>query len=166
MGKTTVALGLLAILKDAGFPVRGFTTRELREGPKRVGFVLETTEGRSGVLAHVRFPGPVRVGPYGVNISGFEAAVLPLLAARVPGELILIDEIGRMELASAAFRDLVWEVLQGEGPVVATVHVHSHPLTDALKTLPGVEVIRVTEANRSQLPQLLAARLLSVGRLR
>lgn len=43
--------------------------------------------------------------------------------------------------------------------VVATVHAASHPVTDALKRRPGVEVIRVTPANRDRLPELLAARL-------
>jgi nucleoside-triphosphatase THEP1 len=44
-------------------------------------------------------------------------------------------------------------------PVVATVQSASHAFTGALKRRRGVETMRVTTANRDELPALLAARL-------
>jgi nucleoside-triphosphatase len=62
IGKTTVARRLLHLLKEAGVPVGGFTTGELRTGGRREGFLVEATSGARALLAHVDLPGPPRVG--------------------------------------------------------------------------------------------------------
>ena len=51
------------------------------------------------------------------------------------------------------------DLLDQQVAVVATVHVHRHPFTDALKRRPDLRVIRVTERNRDALPERLAAKL-------
>jgi nucleoside-triphosphatase len=53
VGKTTVARRLLRDLKHDGVAVAGFTTEELGEAGRRVGFAVETTDGGRAVLAHV-----------------------------------------------------------------------------------------------------------------
>ena len=53
VGKTTVARRLGALLREAGVPLAGFVTEELREGGLRVGFAIESFDGARGVLAHV-----------------------------------------------------------------------------------------------------------------
>jgi nucleoside-triphosphatase len=73
----------------------------------------------------------------------------------------IIDELGKMELASDAFRDAVSALLGRPVPVVATVQSASHPFTNALKRRPDIETLRVTTTNRNGLPQLLAALLRS-----
>lgn len=57
IGKTTVALRLVAELRARGVDVAGFTTRELRERGRRVGFEIEDLAGERAVLAHVDLPG-------------------------------------------------------------------------------------------------------------
>jgi nucleoside-triphosphatase len=159
VGKTTVARRLGALLRDAGVPLAGFVTEELREGRRRVGFAIETFDGAHGVLAHVGLPGPPRVGKYGVDLAGFERLALPALAQTPGGGVVLIDELGKMELASEAFRAAVSRLLEQPAPLVATVHVAGHPFTDALKRRPDAELVRVTVRNRGDLPERLAARL-------
>jgi nucleoside-triphosphatase len=159
IGKTTVARRLGALLREVGVPLAGFVTEELREGGRRVGFAIETFDGRHGVLAHVGLPGPPRVGKYGVDLAGFERLVLPALASPPQGGVVLIDELGKMELASKAFRAAVSGLLEQPVMLVATVHVARHPFTDALKRRPAVEIVRVTLRNRDDLPERLAARL-------
>jgi nucleoside-triphosphatase len=41
------------------------------------------------------------------------------------------------------------------------VHAFRHPFTDELKRRPGVELVRLTRANRDELPDALAARLVA-----
>jgi nucleoside-triphosphatase len=159
VGKTTVARRLGQFLRKAGVPLAGFVTEELREGGNRVGFALETFDGRHGVLAHVGLPGPPRVGKYGVDVAGFERLALPALVSPPEGGVVLIDELGKMELASKAFRDAVSRLLEEPVALVATVHVARHPFTDALKRRPGVELVEVTVRNRDDLPERLATRL-------
>ncbi|HEX2032161.1 MAG TPA: nucleoside-triphosphatase [Actinomycetota bacterium] len=78
-GKTTVARRLVVGLRKRGLDVRGFTTEELRQGRRRVGFAVESVAGARAVLAHTGFAGPTRVGRYGVDLEAFERVALPAL---------------------------------------------------------------------------------------
>jgi nucleoside-triphosphatase len=165
IGKTTVARRLAAVLREAGVPVTGFVTEELRELGRRVGFSVETLDDVRAVLAHVDLPGPPRVGKYGVDLPAFERVALPALASPPERGVVLIDELGKMELASEAFCAAVSRLLEQCVGLVATVHVARHSFTDALKHRPDVEVVRVTAGNRDELPERLAARLVPQSRL-
>jgi nucleoside-triphosphatase len=157
-GKTTALRRLVELLQARDATLAGFLTEEIREGGKRVGFAIETLRGEHGILAHVDYSGPPRVGRYGVALGEFERLALPAL--RVPAEAILIDELGKMELASVAFTAAVAGLLEGNAPVVATVHASRHPFSDRLKRRPDADVIRLTRANRDELPRRLAERLM------
>jgi nucleoside-triphosphatase len=157
-GKTTAFRRLAELLRESGTAVAGFTTEELREGRRRVGFFVESLEGPREILAHVELPGPPRVGRYGVDLEAFERVALPALEAP-RADVVLIDELGKMELASAAFRAAVEELLDKPVALAATLQVARHPLTDRLRDRPDVEVIRLTVGNRDELPERLAEAL-------
>jgi nucleoside-triphosphatase len=158
-GKSTVARRLVDLLRRSGAPVAGFFTEEIREGGRRLGFSVQDVNGNRGVLAHVDIPGPPRVSKYGVDLQAFETVAIPALQSVPERAVVVIDELGKMELASARFRETVADLLDRRLAVVATIHVYRHPFTDALKRRPGVEVIRVAQGNRDELPDLLARRL-------
>jgi nucleoside-triphosphatase len=164
IGKTTVTRRLLKLLQEAGVPVAGFTTGELRTGGRREGFVVEAVSGAREVLAHVDRPGPPRVGRYGVDLAALERVALPALREPGAGGVVVVDELGRMELASAAFRAAVVELLRRDVAVVATVQRARHRFTDALKRRPDIRVVRVTEATRDALPEQLVDRLVGTPR--
>jgi nucleoside-triphosphatase len=139
-------------------------TEELRESGQRIGFVVETFAGERATLAHIRFAGPPRVGRYGVDLDAFERLALPALRGAKDAAVLVIDELGKMELASESFRDAVSTVFDGALPTVATVQAARHPFTDALKADSAVDTLGVTRANRDALPQQLAARLTGAER--
>ena len=159
-GKTTVAARLADLLLENGISVAGFVTHELRERGTRVGFELETFDGERAMLAHTTFRGPPRVGKYGVDIEAFERLALPALEHTSRG-VVVIDELGKMELASPPFCAGVAKIFDSPANVVATIHVFRHSFTDALKRRRDVERIRVTPSSRDDLPQQLAERLAS-----
>jgi nucleoside-triphosphatase len=136
-------------------------TREVREGQRRSGFQIKTAAGEEGILAHVGYRGPPRVGRYGVDLEEFERIALPTLEGVPEGSVVVIDELGRMELASKRFRDAVSALFAQDMAVVATVHAHRHPFTDELKRRDDVAVERVTRGNRDALPARILAALLS-----
>ena len=142
----------------------GFLTREIREGRRRIGFRIETAAGEEGTLAHVDYRGRPRVGKYGVDVEEFERVALPTLEDTPEDAVAVIDELGRMELASKRLRDAVGTLFAKDAPVVATVHAHRHPFTDELKRRADVEVVRVTRENRDALPERILATLLSGSR--
>lgn len=160
VGKTTAALRVAELLRTAGLRVRGFVTEELRESGVRVGFAIETLEGRRGILAHVELRGPPRVGKYGVDLAAFERLALPALSAG-DDEVVIVDELGKMELSSDAFRTVVMDLFARRAPVVATVHAFAHPFTDALKRRADVTTLPVTRRDRDELPERVAALVLT-----
>ena len=164
IGKTTVTRRLLQLLREAGVPVGGFTTGELRTGGDREGFVVEAVSGAREVLAHVDLPGPPRVGRYGVDLAALERVALPALREPGAGGVVVVDELGTMELASAAFCETVVELLGRDVAVVATVHQTRDRFTDALRRRPDIRVVRVTQATRDALPEQLVDRLVGTPR--
>jgi nucleoside-triphosphatase len=144
-------------------PVSGFLTREIREGRRRSGFRIETADGKQGTLADVGYRGPPRVGKYGVDLEEFERIALPALEETPEGGVVVIDELGKMELASKPFRDAVAALFEADTHVVSTVHAHRHPFTDELKRRADVEVQRVTRGNRDALPEQIRSTLVGPG---
>ncbi len=160
VGKTTVLTRLVDLLRGSGVGVDGFVTNELREGGRRVGFLIRDLGGEEALIAHQDLDSAVRVGRFGVDVPAFERVALPTLERSLGGQVIVvIDEIARMELASEAFVALLGKAIERAGPLVATVHVHRHPVTDALLGRRDVEIVQVTEANREELPERLLARM-------
>ncbi|MHC4063880.1 MAG: nucleoside-triphosphatase [Planctomycetota bacterium] len=160
IGKTTVITRLAARMTDRR--IAGFYTEEIRAGGRRQGFRAATFSGRTTVLAHVEIPGRQRVGRYGVDVAALEQLVLPELGRSC--EIMLIDEIGKMECFSSPFVAAVGELLDGPTPVVATVAISGGGFIAEVKARPDVENWSVTQANRDELPRELAEHL-QVGRV-
>jgi nucleoside-triphosphatase len=156
-GKTTVVRALAARLREAGVEVAGMVTGEIREGRRRVGFAIEDVQGSRAVLAHVGLDGPPRVGRYGVDVGALERVGIPALAR--PCDVLVLDELGKMELASDLFREAVREAFDRPEAILATVQPRRHPFVQELERLGDVKRVRLTHANRNQMPAELASRL-------
>jgi nucleoside-triphosphatase len=148
-GKTTLIKRVVSHLSSTA---GGFYTEEIREKGERKGFRLVTLDGREGVLAHVDIDSPVRVGKYRLDLSVLDNIGVESVRRAIRNrQLIVIDEIGPMELRSAAFRQVVLEALDSDGVVLATIHKRDVPFTIGIKARPGVSVIEVTAGDRESL---------------
>jgi nucleoside-triphosphatase THEP1 len=156
-GKTTLIRRILGTLPP-GMPVSGFFTAEVRESGDRVGFTVTPLDGQSGLLAHVRTGGRARVGRYGVDVAGFEDLVLPRLEPGRAG-LYVIDEIGKMECYSPAFRGKVRGLLDSEAPVLGTVALRGRGFIAEVKAREDVALYEVTVKNRDALSGEIARAL-------
>jgi len=147
-GKTTLIRRAVA---ELGVPAAGFYTEEVRSAGRREGFALVTLDGRRATLASVRIRGPHRVSRYGVDVEALESVGLPALEEAAAGsKLLVVDEIGKMELFSQRFREAVVRALDAGGPVLATVMLSRHPFADALKARDDVRLIHLTPENRDR----------------
>lgn len=155
VGKTTLVREVIApYLARAG----GFYTEEVRRRGQRQGFRLLTLDGRETVLASVQLKGPYRVGQYGVNLVALEQVAVPALRrAMMSSDLVVIDEIGKMELLSPSFPEAVLRAIQSGKPLLGTIMAAPHPFADGLRRHPQVQVIEVTEANRGAVRHQLEA---------
>ena len=150
VGKTTC---VRRACERLGRPAGGFFTEEIREQGDRVGFVLETLDGRRAVMAHVGRRGGSRVGKYGVDLAVLDGVGVPAIRTAVrEGRLVVIDEIGKMEMASPAFREAVEDALRSPVPVLGTILVAPHPWADRIKADPAVRLIEVTSKTREMIP--------------
>jgi nucleoside-triphosphatase len=148
-GKTTL---IKCVVNKLPLPAGGFYTEEIREAGTRVGFNLVTLDGKEAVFAHVDFKTLERLGKYGLNLSVLETvAVAAVRAAARAQQLVVIDEIGPMEIRSAIFREAVNEALDSAAPILGTITARSFPFTDTIKKRPDVTVIEVRPDNRDQL---------------
>jgi nucleoside-triphosphatase len=148
VGKTTV---IKEIIEGLGERADGFYTEEIREAGKRQGFRLVGLRGEQAIMAHTRLRGRgrPRVGRYGVDVAAIEqVGVAALERAMVQKRIVIIDEIGKMELFSQALRGVVLTVMEGRAPVIATVMARPQPWVDTLKGRPGVTLWKVTVENR------------------
>ena len=148
-GKTTLIRRV--VTKLAG-RIGGFYTEEMREADVRVGFKLVTLDGKEAVFARVDFKTPVRVGKYGLHLFALEnigvQAIRNALSLR---RLIVIDEIGPMEIRSRIFRDTVIEAFDSRVAVLGTISARPLPFIDIIKSRPGVQLVEIRPSNRDRL---------------
>ncbi|MDQ7030090.1 MAG: nucleoside-triphosphatase [Ardenticatenia bacterium] len=113
-------------------------------------------------LAHISFRkrGGPRVGRYGVDLRALDTLAVRAVHQAVDARtLVVIDEIGPMELLSPAFRRAVIRAVEeGEG-MVATVAQRPHPFVQTLQARPGVELVVLSPENREGLVEALVTRL-------
>ena len=151
VGKTTLIRRVAEALGDrAG----GFYTEEIRGPRGRLGFRLVTLDGRAATFAHVDWSdrAPYRVGRYGVAVAVLDQlGVEAIREAVARKEVVLVDEIGKMELFSVAFREALEAAAASPRPLIATITRSSHPWADAFKRRPGVALWELTPAQREAL---------------
>ncbi len=122
VGKTTLMKKISDILEKRNVKFGGFITLEIREHGKRKGFeIIDITTGKREVFASIDF-NHSRVGKYGVNIKRFEEVAVPAVERGIKSGLLLIDEIGRMEMKSLWFSEKIREILNSEIHLLATLH--------------------------------------------
>jgi nucleoside-triphosphatase len=149
-GKTTL---LARIAERLGNKAGGMLTREIREHGRRVGFSVENlSTGEKATFAHVDFPKARRVGRYGVDVAALErVGVGAIEQALGECEVVLIDEIGPMELYSRRFAEAVEQAFSSPKRVVASIHLSSrHPLITSLKSRGDAIIYTISEENREE----------------
>jgi nucleoside-triphosphatase len=160
-GKTTAIMHVLDCLTSKP---SGFYTQEIRQGGGRTGFKLITLDGREGVLAHTSIRGRTRIGKYGVDLSVMDEMAVDAIRRGIDeGGLIVIDEIGPMELLSKRFQSVLLEALDSDQPVIGTIMRRSSPFADGIKQRPDVHLIRVARGKMDQLVEEIVGLLREQG---
>jgi len=147
--------GKTAIIREAVAKVKikagGFYTEEIRVGGVRQGFRIVTIDGQEAILAHVNISSPYQVSKYKVDIDGLNRLGVSALRQALEGnDLIVVDEIGKMELLSPRFREVVLQAVESGKRVLGTIMLNSHPFADEVKRHPEVKTLMVTRANHSE----------------
>jgi nucleoside-triphosphatase len=159
VGKTTVLMKTVNVLKQGGCKVGGMISREVRESGIRIGFeILDLNSSKRGWLAHVNQAIGPQVGKYRVNVTDLnKIGVEAIIYAVENCDVVAIDEVGPMELFSEKFRDAVRRALESPKLVMAVVHWKAQDrLINDAKNMEDTEIITVTSENRERLSEILA----------
>ncbi len=149
VGKTTV---IRRALEQTRISAGGFFTEEIRSAGARQGFRIVPLDGQSATLSHVDIKGPYRVGKYGVDIEALDRVGVAAIRKAVRGhELVVIDEMGKMELFSSNFKEAVEEAINSGKRVLGTIMLASHPWADEVKRNSDVTTVVVTKSNQDSI---------------
>jgi nucleoside-triphosphatase THEP1 len=150
-GKTTV---IKKVIQGLDHPANGFYTEEERTGGKRVGFRMRTLDGRTGYLAHQDIRSEFHIRRYGVSIENIETIAVPSIVP-VDRNVIILDEIGKMECFSGAFKQAAVRALDVPNAVIGTITFGGDQFIMNIKNRADMEIIEVTPDNRDGLPAFL-----------
>ena len=152
-GKTTLCKKVFQKLdRSAG----GLITEEIRKDKKRIGFQLKDLSTRKvGLLSHTRKCSGPRVGRYSVCIDQLDSLGTSAVQNGVKNkDLLIIDEIGPMELKSQKFIDAVKSSLKAETDCLFSIHRRSnHPLLKTIRE--KFQVKKLTKDNRNEMLEII-----------
>jgi nucleoside-triphosphatase len=152
VGKTTLVKRVLeAVPLRAG----GMITEEIRKCGYRVGFsVRDVATGKEGYLAHLHHCDGPEFGRYRLCLKDLEEiGVAAIERALEEAELVVIDEVGPMELKSSRFVAAVEKALESKKHLLVTVHrASNHHLAYRIRHEVD-QLIRLTRSNRDEKTQ-------------
>ena len=154
----TRGVGKTKLVKDATFSKRerigGFYTEHMMSGRLHKGFMIHTFDGQERMLAAKGLKSQYQLGDYGVDLNALENVGIPSLKlALMSKELIVIDEVGSMEMMSERFRVTLLECLASEMPILATIRSSAQPFSDQVKKLANSQIIQLTKSNYASVKQ-------------
>jgi len=157
-GKTTV---IKKIIENLNHPANGFYTVEERVDGKRVGFLMKTIDGKEGYLAHQDIKSDFYIRRYGVSIENIESIAVPSIFP-VENNIIILDEIGKMECFSMAFKLAATNAIDASNIVIGTITLGGDDFIREIKKRGNVEICEVTEDNRNLLPDIILRKISNI----
>ena len=157
VGKTHTLGKIINSLENHGYTVGGMITEPVIKKKKRVGFYAVNWQTKEKqVFAHIDFESKEKVGEYGVDTTALDAVGVPAIADAIADSeinIIIIDEIGKMEMLSEKFCEIVVEALDSDKPILVTLHKKSRtPLLQDVRRRDDIRILEVTPVNRNLLP--------------
>lgn len=152
IGKTTAVKKVVSQLKGRA---KDFWTEEIRKNGKRWGFKVVRTDGKEELLASVEVASHFRVGKYRVLVDRFESFAVPfLLEALKEGKIVVVDEVGKMELLSKAFQSTVKKLVEENVDCLVTIpEKNVHPLVSEIRR--KFKIFQLNLENRDEVPKLV-----------
>lgn len=151
-GKSTLISKLIKYYtNEKNYVIYGFLTPEIREHGNRIGFdIVDIYSGEKSQLARVgNFKTKYKVGKYNVFIEEFDKYLdNTLVLEGKTADLIIIDEIGKMELFSKKFQDFIKRIFASNIAILATIGLKlKHPIKNYLLHLPNVQLLNLNRQN-------------------
>lgn len=164
-GKTTLVRELVAAVRATpgtsgapDVPITGFYTEPHRDD-EGASHWLSSFDGRQSLLAHSTATSSRHLDVADVRQQALDHVAVPIVQRAQPGQWLLLDELGPIQLCSLAFQDAVLEAFNHGPRVLATIPLDPLPFLETLLHRLDVELIPLTPRNREAIRYELTARL-------
>jgi nucleoside-triphosphatase len=164
VGKSTLLSKLVDIIRQStDLKIVGFITHDIKnESGDRIAFETTTVDKlERGQLAVKKDK-----GYYELDHNTMEEIILPTLLTGVEeADLLVIDEVGPIQLQSTKFQNLINSVLEKRNiSVIGIVASQGHPYLSKIHQHYRTGLIEVNELNRDQLVEKLAVEFMTRGK--
>lgn len=150
-GKTTI---IKKVIEGLNTPANGFYTEEERNNDRRAGFLMKTLDGKKGYLAHEDIKSKFHIRRFGVSIENIEnIAVASIMPHN--NDIIILDEIGKMECFSEKFKEAATAALDAPNIVIGTITFGGTDFILQIKQRNDLEIVEVTLENRNTLADII-----------
>lgn len=155
IGKSTL---VQKVASSAKMNIGGIMARDKRYKDRRCGFELfDLATGMVGMLADETGDGP-QLGKYRVHLDDLDRIGAQAVENALSCDLIVVDEVGPMELSSHRFISAVEKAMASPKHMLVVLHQWSnHRL--AKKIRGSFQVVTVTEENRDSLAEKIVQAL-------
>lgn len=99
-----------------------------------------------------------KVGTYFVDTSSLDHFLQPIYECRGTTDILIVDEIGKMELKSVLFNQFLSDLVgfserdkSSDGIIIATASTKTIPIVEKMKSLPDTKLFIVTKGNRTEI---------------
>ena len=168
-GKSTLINSIITSLQK-DYIIYGFLTPEIRKGGKRIGFQLEDIQtGKKILLAQIgNFNTKYKLGRYSIFLNEFDRFLIDTLESDInkisntkhQKSIIIIDEIGKMELSSKLFQEIIKNFFQKQFPIIAAIGEKlNHPLKKFILRLPDILLFNLNRNNQHLIIQKIKKKL-------
>jgi len=164
-GKTTLVSQISSELKEMGKNTFGFITTEVKKGQKRIGFraIDINSKNECWLSRKTNKKTQYMVGSYNVFVDEFEQFLKKCFenfSIDNSNNLIIIDEIGKMELYSKKFISVISEIFKSNNSILATIGQKlRHPIKEMLLQMKDIKLCNLNRNNfdeiKSDLIQML-----------
>ncbi len=153
--KSKTIKSIIDMLTKEDINVGGMVTEPIMEDNRRVGFqVMDWRTKEKAVFAHLDLDSSVEIKGYGVNLDSLnEVGVKAIKNAAQENDVVLIDEIGKMQVESEEFCEMVSKIFEVNKPLIITFEKKSrNTLLQDLRRRDDVRMLELTEVNKDLLP--------------
>ncbi len=150
VGKTSL---IHSIVSELNIPAGGFYTSEIRdENGKRTGFKIISLGGDEGIMASIDFISKYKVSRYRVDVETIDKIGVNAIGEAIKSNrLVIIDEIGKMELFSKSFQDIVMQALDSPLVVLGTISAKDTAFTKKIKERQDTKIVTLTRQNFNEI---------------
>jgi len=162
-GKSTLISKSLDYFSEMNYTIHGFLTPEVREEGKRIGFDIKDIYSKEhGKLARIgNYNTKHKLGKYSVFVGDLEEMISKLEIIEFKEiDLLVIDEIGKMELCSKKFQNFIRNIFSSDVAILATIGLKlKHPIKDFILNLPNISIFSLNRQNFQKTYQEIVSKI-------